>query len=1383
MNRAELERLFARYRTLTLSLRPDLNENDRGFVIMERNVERARQHATLRQELIRAIDQMAEQMRQRERALIQRLRNQIREVRRNARGGDVVLDGATVGRWLPNMERRYVANVTADMLDEVMNVRSMAFQLNANALDMPEFSVARLLFLVLTQPNTLRYMIYELTQELGFANPNPQALRRVARIAELGEQPEGALAPPVPPAAIELIRQLSATQQALGIERGESWFFVYRQEGMQGLLRRQAEFERLRLLQQARERQRPGGGGGAAAAVAFPPVLGARFNMNFNGSNASVQIVRTTSLEVNVSNPRFRDGNLFMDRGRVAHLNFLENPLRFTVNSPYFAQMFRSSLEALFRFASERARANNMDPQRIMVQEMHVEVSGYDAVQSVRDGAEGDILYFVRRHTLAPRITRGRVVEQGNPVNIALRLNARNFERIVQIWMEATAQRVMATPSVAAFYLHQITIHMLTSHPMPRLPHMPAQGYGCIGLRAARQGFIRNGILAVSANSKNNNCFFACMSKHYGGFWSQDARILRRSFGLLTGTPISLEDVERIYSGYPLQIFDEQGELLCDLSHGFPHPARLLAHEGHFWMIQEMDSTMRRCEACGRQYRRTHSCNPERSKYYSHVFAQSDARVKSQDPRKKVYDPTIDILFFDIESFPLGDTAEHQVYAVGFQKLNDQEVQCTYGRSAFDEFMEEHVMTVDKTTTLLAFWGSRFDFHFVMRWLLEHNKPINEVVMSGTRILRLEFIADSGKVVTTWDLGLFVQSSLANACEDFKIPFRKSVFPHSFLDSWDKIELPQAWPEPHHWECRPEDRVLIPEPRAVWNTREMVLPYLILDVQCMASLFKTFSDVMREQFADVDVRLFLTLPHLSMHLWQRTLGNTIIHRPAEAESYDFIREALYGGRVVVSRLYYHSPLGEAAWTLPFDQVDRFGLVLDVNGLYAFCMLVNEFPVGPERWVSRDIIDVINAELCEGDHTSWPTICPPYGFMEISYIPPPYLLHPLLGRRINNVLSWDLYPNTGVYPLPEVKLAHEIGYKIVVKRMLAWYEGAPVFHEYISMCNEIKERGAAKDANGNEANPSLKQIGKLASNSVYGKQVQRVFQGEHCVCSNHEEILEFAETHEITNMMTFGDSVYIAGNKPRSLAIRQNAKPIQLGAYITSYARTYMYKLFMRVIPDMVEAAQDATSWERLGARVLNDNFYYTDTDSIHGDERLLERLGDVLGDGPGQLKNEYHKAGDGKVIEGIFVSPKLYSERVRGFRKERSTHNHAKGIPKDKIPANFFERIREDENYGEVIEIPTIKQTLDHQKGEGSAAAFSLTADVIKRTIGKIKKHGRIIRPDGNTVPKGWGGEWEEEEQVEELTEEELQTVEILERMPLHQTTDEDADIVEGFEE
>lgn len=902
----------------------------------------------------------------------------------------------------------------------------------------------------------------------------------------------------------------------------------------------------------------------------------------------------------------------------------------------------------------------------------------------------------------------------------------------VDRWLGDIERAATSQPSNISFVLTKVTVHVLP------LQHITRYEGGCVGHRRNRAGHINGGIVAISPLSRNNNCFFGAISHFYPQL-KEDARVLRRNHGFSQGSMISLDEATLFARQQliNLKIFNEQGEEIAQYL-SVPelveeHCALLLCANEHYYIIRHMDRKLFKCPDCGRQYFGNHTCTPERCLNYQRYKSKSSL-VKACTAKQSACGDERHVFYYDLETFPNGPDRLHEPYAAGWlDETTGGSVKKAFGRDCMDAMMEE-LLALPSRRLVIAYFGSRFDHHFLLRWLTKNNVPVYDMVMSGNKLLKFEFGAQKHAI---WDLGQFVMSPLKNACIDFQIEARKSMFPHRYLNSWEKVLEPQPWPECEWWDLKKDangEEENPPEPQEVWNTEDQVMPYLHLDILTMQQLFQKVDAVFREYFENVDCGRFMTLSHMTYHLWQRTIGGLEIERPVSAHQYDYIRGALYGGRVTVSKRFFCS---SQSIDTPHEELIDYLENLDINSLYPFEM-TKLFPVGPSRWLAPHMITSIN----QGEWDLWP----PFAVAKVMYIPPPYLLHPILPRRGDqDQLIWDLCPSSGMYTLPELRQAHAAGYKIIVESALVWDQGAYIFRDYILKCMELKELGGRKDANGDEFNAALKIIAKLLANGLYGKTVQGLHTGSTILTSSHQELLNFVEAHLINNLFNFGDAVFASGNTPREHAITRSSKPIQLGAYVTALSRVEMMDLILRTNPNLFKAAQSKETWETYGEEVVRKNFYYMDTDSLHLHTRDAEAIRDRCGDALGELKNEFHKIGDGRVVLGVFVSPKFYKEHAIGKRK-RLNVMHAKGIPNKLIPEDAFDfLIHDDSGYEKKVKFDSLQNYSSRQyQGE----PFGIITKTYERTVGKSAFTARTTR-DNTTYPLGWGGEIVDREEME----------------------------------
>jgi hypothetical protein len=194
---------------------------------------------------------------------------------------------------------------------------------------------------------------------------------------------------------------------------------------------------------------------------------------------------------------------------------------------------------------------------------------------------------------------------------------------------------------------------------------------------------------------------------------------------------------------------------------------------------------------------------------------------------------------------------------------------------------------------------------------------------------------------------------------------------------------------------------------------------------------------------------------------------------------------------------------------------------------------------------------------------------------------------------------------------------------------------------------LENEGIQLDWDSIEKNPGKRSLTKLFLNSFWGKLAQRPNLTQTQVCHNSLEIFRIAndEKLEITGVLQMTDTRWMVSYVHRE---DETADPgisnIGIAAFVTSYARTHLYKFLDQVL------------------RNGEDRLLYFDTDSLV----FVEKPGDApieLGRFFGDLTDELADYGPGAEITR-FVSngPKNYGYEVRIANGERKVVRKLKGI-------------------------------------------------------------------------------------------------------------------------
>lgn len=388
----------------------------------------------------------------------------------------------------------------------------------------------------------------------------------------------------------------------------------------------------------------------------------------------------------------------------------------------------------------------------------------------------------------------------------------------------------------------------------------------------------------------------------------------------------------------------------------------------------------------------------------------------------------------------------------------------------------------------------------------------------------------------------------------------------------------------------------------------------------------------------------------------------------------------------------------------YDKVLQSGCLraVDVSSLYPSSMAFHPYPVGSHSDLNVDqlfgmtetarvFVEKISLEeFSFGEVTkriadlksnvSWP----PAFIAYVKYIPNQRLSIPVLPRKENGLLLWDLISSEGWYNSVDIENAVVMGYQIEFVRGYVWTETAFVFKDVILDLFNIKQEAE------NNGDVTLRSIAKLLMNSMYGKMLQKPVReytgliyndydlavflkhflwtgfesvGVDDMCmlaqgitkpimrSETERVVEWDENEAAQIRFvdpSTGKGEVLSGRDERWI----DDQPIHLGSFILGYSRRIMLQYFCAANPTMN----------------VETTAFYTDTDSIFLNNeqfKKLEREG-LVAEGLGLLSDDFKGA---IGVEGYFNNPKSYlvTKIKKATKKEPAqlwSQIKAKGIAK-----------------------------------------------------------------------------------------------------------------------
>jgi hypothetical protein len=527
------------------------------------------------------------------------------------------------------------------------------------------------------------------------------------------------------------------------------------------------------------------------------------------------------------------------------------------------------------------------------------------------------------------------------------------------------------------------------------------------------------------------------------------------------------------------------------------------------------------------------------------------------------------VVIFDFETVPVD--ARHTPYLVCYrvydllsQKLLDEgEFE---GRGCEDKFFEYAMTRYTGMKYLVAYNGSAFDNHFLLKSMVRRRRRLTS---DNSIIYKNKILKMFAKNVVVWDLCQFTKCTLDDAAKSFKLGGEKPEMTHEEI--WKVFE-------DHGYDFK---KVTADERYVALGVRA----YCKKDVEITAELFFVVRRALKE-ITGVDPLTRPTLSSLSYaHLSRWWKENEIVIDPVPIE-YDDVFSSVPGGR---TQALERGSFGD----------DSF-CVVDVNSLYPYICMNNDFPLGPVSEVRGEPSSGLYVTLCDVDQTS--------------------LKYKLVGcREENKRLNWTKDRVEGVWLwCEELRVLRNHGCDVRVYKSLVWPSKGRIFG---TMNAYQKVRFDAKD----EGNKSLELMAKTLGNGNTGKLIEKNHDDIWSICFAPYEVESFlvgCYQPESFEVLDVGNAVLMRGKKVPKVDI---IKPRHLGCRVYALARLYVWENMMKF-----------------------EQVFYIDTDSLLVRKSEIEKIS--LDDREyGAFKIEEESS----VVK--VVSPKNYmigtKMRCKGYRK------------------------------------------------------------------------------------------------------------------------------------
>lgn len=666
--------------------------------------------------------------------------------------------------------------------------------------------------------------------------------------------------------------------------------------------------------------------------------------------------------------------------------------------------------------------------------------------------------------------------------------------------------------------------------------------------------------------------------------------------------------------------------------------------------------------------------------------------------------------FMDLETYPPADLhGYHVVYAVGWiraasEVITPEDVSIFSGLS--DVNTTNHALIV-ALASLIAFVsenkgftrknpyylylynGSSFDNLFIVHVLTTTFKMMpSSLTLKDGRIMAATYL---GGCLVIRDLCLFTLTSLANACKQYGVEdhLSKGHLDHDSITSMAVIE--EKWPQ--------------------------IDEYLRKDLTALNMVFVKFQKTCHSVF-NLDPCSRITMSHLSYDYWISTLTNDQLEKvvlPASFEEYFEIRKSYYGGRVFPCVKEWKST---QAIDTPYFELQDYLIDLDVVSLYPSAMkkadeiserffpfskrniplyfcgdpvfehepsaLESLFKLLTRSPVVRDLPSMDYWRFASSaDSTLFP-LHQKGAIVCVDFLPArdtTMILLPHKDEKGNT--SWDLLPKREQwYVLEEILDAVYYGYTVTKIHCAYIY---PHREALFDTSMQTLMDGKTKCKRGD---PAREQY-KLGANSIYGKHgqkasvedielidassLQETMAKKHvisieplCAPQSVEEMnnrrLNRAQwingqNDEANPLVQFIDDSAIAvdgfvvRSRPKKILA---SKPTHLGAQVTAYSRIHM-NWFM-------------ASMDLLRSLDINQQVFYTDTDSLIVHKQVRDNAKGLFGLGVGMLDDELC---GGKIVDYVALAPKTYAIVYKMPDESLKMKIRCKGFPHTKETLNY----------------------------------------------------------------------------------------------------------------
>lgn len=744
-------------------------------------------------------------------------------------------------------------------------------------------------------------------------------------------------------------------------------------------------------------------------------------------------------------------------------------------------------------------------------------------------------------------------------------------------------------------------------------------------------------------STSNYMCFWDCVLKYVGDIYDMNDMIeLKDRYSAFD--VVRVDQAARVLEveGYEYIIYG-LNEIFYELASNVTAPTQLtvqlLLYKNHYYLIDN-DKVLqkKKCSGCFKYLQATNlkhfeSCKsclvckkrmgPGHICTFSKPRAPEGSNVLKRNKRIKTnaFVSLSGMYFADFETLtdPSGRMVVYSAAICPVEVVEKYGEGVDVGRVECRRFLGEDALEsfmrfVEPLEGTLCFYnGSRFDFFFILEWLVHHRVELDTLVRDdkSNRLVRLGFWK-----LKLWDLCLFTMASLAQTCKDLKVPtqYVKKNFDHDKIKSYADVRLHS----------------------------DEIVEYNSYDVICLGIAFINFATAVWNLYK-FNVTEASTLSQMAYEIW-RTHWITEEERKMimlpTTDEYQYIRRALYGGRCMPQAKWFISEELDK----DFADIEDYLIYLDVSSLYPSASVLGKFPLGNCDWATDNQLRMIEVELarCGGEEDMYTVM---RSYCEVDVVCPKNLLTPfLMARNHRGQLIQDLYDKYHqVYDGITMVEAVRLGYVFTkIHRALVYQALGNPIQAYMVNAYENKSNSSKDSVDY--------AIHKYMMNGLTGKFNQILIGHDWFVKYDDAFMLQNPDVVKMEWVFSDTQSDYLGMMVALANDNTPN-KPLAFGVNILSMSRVLMSKY---------------TSFIGGYHRISNFSFY-GDTDSMiihkraHAEALDKDGSENVFGNKLGLLVDEL--AGS-KIIRAIFLQPKTYILEVLKPSGQLEWIVRAKGIPK-----------------------------------------------------------------------------------------------------------------------